>query len=216
MLQRTTITAIFAESIADWRFLVVGEPHNLKVQSRLSVTSFTAAIHAAVDFSRAPTFVHPTLSERFDGLDAEARAWIGQADSCFVASYADEGARTVDVSHRSGRAGFIDVDGDTLTFPDFFGNRFFNTLGNMLVNPSAGLLFIDFATGDLLQLTGRTEVFLDGPEVEAFDGAEKVWRFHVQHAVRRRGALALGGAGRDFSAEAERTSTWEESRQRRR
>ncbi|MDB5979763.1 MAG: regulatory protein LysR substrate-binding protein [Pseudomonas sp.] len=47
--QRTTITAVFAESIADWRFQVAGEAHNVKMPSRLSVTSFTAAIHAAVD-----------------------------------------------------------------------------------------------------------------------------------------------------------------------
>ncbi|MDB6144454.1 MAG: pyridoxamine 5-phosphate oxidase [Pseudomonas sp.] len=168
-----------------------------------------------LEFSRDPRVAVPTVSEHFDGLDAEAQAWITHADSCFVTSYADEGARTVDVSHRGGRPGFIDVDGDTLTFPDFFGNRFFNTLGNMLVNPRAGVLFIDFATGDVLQLTGRTEVFLDGPEVEAFDGAEQVWRLHVQHMVRRRGALALRGTMRDFSMEAERTSTWEESRLRR-
>jgi DNA-binding transcriptional LysR family regulator len=49
LLQRTTITAMVAESIADWRFQIAGEPYNLKMPSRLSVTSFTAAIHAAVD-----------------------------------------------------------------------------------------------------------------------------------------------------------------------
>jgi predicted pyridoxine 5'-phosphate oxidase superfamily flavin-nucleotide-binding protein len=53
------------------------------------------------------------------------------------------------VSHRGGRPGFVRIDGDdTLTVPDFNGNRFFNTLGNLAVHPRAGLLFIDFDNGD--------------------------------------------------------------------
>ena len=60
-------------------------------------------------------------------------------DTFFVASYADDGddaaRRGVDVSHRGGRPGFVQVDGDVLTIPDFAGNFHFNTLGNLLVNP---------------------------------------------------------------------------------
>ena len=60
----------------------------------------------------------------------------------------------VDVSHRGGKPGFVRIDDDkTLTFPDFSGNYHFNTMGNILLNPLAGLLFIDFEQGDLLYLT---------------------------------------------------------------
>ena len=45
-----------------------------------------------------------------------------------------------------------------LVFADYPGNRMFNTLGNLAVYPGAGLLFMDFAAGDLLQLTGRARV----------------------------------------------------------
>ena len=58
------------------------------------------------------------------------------------------------------------------------------TLGNLLVNPRAGVLFIDFASGDLLLLTGTAEVVWDGEELQAFEGAERAWRFHVDSGWR--------------------------------
>ena len=102
-----------------------------------------------------------------------------------------EGGRQVDISHRGGRPGFVRVDGDVLTIPDFSGNRYFNTLGNLAANPRAGLLFIDFERGDTLQLSGPTELVLEGPEVASFEGAERLWRVRARRAVRRPGALAL-------------------------
>ena len=118
-------------------------------------------------------------------LDARARAIVAKADTFFVASYVDRdsGERQVDVSHRGGKAGFVQIGEDgVLTIPDFSGNLFFNTLGNFMVNPRAGLLFVDFTTGDMLQLTGSAEVILSSPEVAAFQGAERLWRFRPEHA----------------------------------
>lgn len=127
-------------------------------------------------------------------LDPAARALIGAVDTFFVASYVDvQGQRAVDVSHRGGPAGFVRVEGNCLTIPDFAGNLHFNTLGNLLLNPRAGLLFIDFHSGELLQLSGRTEIILDGPLVSTFQGAERVWRFTVERLVRRPAALSLRG-----------------------
>jgi len=145
---------------------------------------------------RQLTHVTPTeeiTPERSSELSAEARAWIARADTFFVASYVDlPDGRQVDASHRGGKPGFIDVsDTSVLTIPDFSGNRFFNTLGNLRLNPRAGLLFVDFATGDTLQLTGTTELVLEGPEIDAFDGAQRLWRFRPSLMVLRRGALPL-------------------------
>lgn len=68
-----------------------------------------------------------------------------------------------DVSHRGGKPGFVRVDGDgTLTMPDFIGNSFFNTIGNLLVQPRAGLLCVDFKAGALLYLGVTAEVIWDG------------------------------------------------------
>jgi len=132
--------------------------------------------------------------DRMAALDPAARALIERADTFFVASYAPgwTGSRQVDVSHRGGEAGFVHIDqAGTLTIPDYAGNRFFNTLGNLSVNPRAGLVFIDFDTGDLLQMTGDTEVILDSPEIADFPGAERIWRFRPRRIVRRRGGLPL-------------------------
>lgn len=128
-----------------------------------------------------------------NALDERARQMITAADSFYVASYiVRDGVRQVDVSHRGGKPGFVRIDDDgTLTIPDFSGNLFFNTLGNFLVNPRAGLIFIDFHTGDLLQMTGRSEVVLDAPEIAAFLGAERMWRFHPQRVVQRTAGLPL-------------------------
>lgn len=129
-----------------------------------------------------------------DRLDAYERRIIESADTFFVASYVDRDGegRQVDVSHRGGRPGFVRVDADGgLTVPDFNGNLFFNTLGNFVVNPRAGLLFVDHETGDMLQIAGSVEVTLDSPEIAAFEGAERFWRVTPEKVVLRRDALPL-------------------------
>ncbi|NWC96981.1 MULTISPECIES: pyridoxamine 5'-phosphate oxidase family protein [unclassified Pseudomonas] len=141
--------------------------------------------------------------QRGHSLTEADRAAIRQADTFFVASYVelegDAAKRSVDVSHRGGNTGFVRVDGDVLTIPDFTGNSFFNTLGNVQLNPVAGLLFVDFASGDVLQLAGRAEVILGGAEVATFEGAERLWRVTVEQVVRREAALALRWQFEGFS-----------------
>lgn len=132
--------------------------------------------------------------EDADRLDQRARHMIEKADTLFVASYLDreDGRRQVDVSHRGGKAGFVDIDANgVLSIPDFNGNGFFNTLGNILKNPSCGLLLVDFETGDMLQMTGEGSVVLDGPEVKAFQGAERLLRFRPFHVVYRASAFPV-------------------------
>ncbi len=81
---------------------------------------------------------------------SKALAQIARSDTLFVASAAGGENGGVDMSHRGGLPGFVKVEGDVLTIPDFRGNRFFNTLGNLQTDPRAALLFVDFETGDLL------------------------------------------------------------------
>lgn len=169
----------------------------------------------AVEFSRNPDERVLIDCAPLSGLDAEARAMMGAADTFFVASYApttsDPSVEGVDVSHRGGRPGFVKVDGDTLTIPDFTGNFHFNTLGNFLINPKAGVTFVDFATGDLLMLTGRTEMIWDGPEVESFRGAERAWRFVVTSGRRLRNALPIRWTFEEFSPNTLITGDWVEA-----
>lgn len=149
------------------------------------------------------------LSERSDSLDERAQSLIRNADTFFVASYVDtDGERSVDVSHRGGNPGFVRVEGDVLTIPDFAGNLFFNTLGNLQVNPVAGLLFIDFESGDVLQVAGRTTLILDGPQVAQFEGAQRLWMLTVEHVVKRPAALALRWQFAEFSPFTLGTGRW--------
>ncbi len=125
--------------------------------------------------------------------DPRVRELIGEADTFFVASYVEDAdGRHVDASHRGGKPGFVRINDDgSLTIPDFAGNLHFNTLGNFLLNPRAGLVFPDFETGNLLQLTGDAEVILESAEIDAFQGAERLWIFRPRRVVLRRSALPL-------------------------
>lgn len=151
----------------------------------------------------------------FTALDDRAAAMIRSADTLFVASFAGdqiEGrAGGVDVSHRGGRPGFVKVDGDRLTIPDYAGNFHFNTFGNFLLNPKAGLLFVDFETGDVLMLTGRVELIWDGPEVTSFRGAERAWSFTLDHGLLFENTLAWRFAFEDYSPNTLLTGDWQEA-----
>jgi predicted pyridoxine 5'-phosphate oxidase superfamily flavin-nucleotide-binding protein len=158
-----------------------------------------------------PSGEAPLILER---LDAQSRRLIAAADTFFVSTYVDleDGQRQVDVSHRGGRAGFVRGDETgLLTIPDFAGNLFFNTLGNIVANGRAGLVFVDFETGELLHLSGDAEVVLDSPEIATFKGAERLWRFMPRRIVRRPDALPLRWAlaAEGMSPHSLMTGSWE-------
>lgn len=162
--------------------------------------------------TRQPTAVArtPQSVETFDGLDDGAHAAVAAADTFFVASRSRPEAGSdggLDMSHRGGRPGFVGVHGNTLAIPDFRGNRFFNTLGNLLGDPRAGLLFVDFASGDLLQLQGRAEIAWT-PANAGPDGAERLWRVRVERGWRRRGAFPFAWAFGDYAPTTLKTGVW--------
>lgn len=150
--------------------------------------------------------------------DPLARRLITTADSFYIATYVErDGERQVDASHRGGKPGFVRMDEDgTLTIPDFSGNLFFNTLGNILLNPRAGLIFVDFKTGDLLQMTGSAQVLLDDPEIAAFQGAERLLRFKPQRVVYRQAAIPLRWKDQSAgdSPNSLMTGSWEQAAER--
>jgi len=153
---------------------------------------------------------------RGDRLDAAARALIERSDTFFIATIHADGsgdaATGADVSHRGGRPGFVRVEDDhTLSFPDFSGNLHFNTIGNILLNPKAGLLFFDFERGDLLYLTGSAEVVWQGEEVRAFVGAERLLRVRVDETIRVEGSLPLRFAFGEFSPSLDGTGSWRQA-----
>jgi predicted pyridoxine 5'-phosphate oxidase superfamily flavin-nucleotide-binding protein len=140
-------------------------------------------------------------AEALSTLDDAARRVIETADTLFVASRSRPGIDRdggLDVSHRGGRPGFVAVRGDTLIVPDFQGNRFFNTLGNLLGDHRAGLLFIDFASGDLLQLQGTVTIDWSASDT-VVTGAERSWRIAIERGWRRPGALPFDWTFSDYA-----------------
>jgi uncharacterized protein len=149
-------------------------------------------------FGNCPKYIHPreamyvggssgvTVSE---GFGERERALVSAADTFFIASAHPEAAAArershgVDVSHRGGPPGFaLFTDERTFIVPDYRGNNFYNTLGNLRLQPAAGLLFVDVQHGHVLQLHALTEL-LDGPHPAG--GSEhtgRVVRFRVEHA----------------------------------
>lgn len=131
----------------------------------------------------------PRRAEELPILDDAARALVARADTLFIASAHRSG---VDVSHRGGEPGFVELlDRDTLLLPDYVGNFFFNTLGNLVLEPRAGLLFIDHANGDLLHVAAHAEILWDGPAVRARAGAQRVLRLAIRQASRLPGGLPM-------------------------
>ncbi|HEY8023333.1 MAG TPA: pyridoxamine 5'-phosphate oxidase family protein [Burkholderiaceae bacterium] len=183
------------------------------------------SLHVEQAFGNCPKYIRNRSLHRSEiaaperthlfGLDAVARRMIEQADTFFIASAFRDGIEGrvpfhgVDVSHRGGKQGFVHVSEDgTLTVPDFVGNYQFRTIGNLLSEPRAGLLFPDFTGGGMLYVAVTSEVLWDGPEVDAFAGAERLLRFRVHEMIRLENAMPLRFEDGQASTFLEGTGSW--------
>ena len=145
---------------------------------------------------RADTGAPAPVATRGSSLSHAQRRLIQRADTFFIATgFRGEGEDPtfgMDASHRGGAPGFVQASSPReLVFPDYAGNNHFNTLGNLVMDPRAGLLFVDFERGDLLQLTGRARIDWNSPDVEHAPGARRLVRFEVAEWVSIEGALPL-------------------------
>lgn len=105
-----------------------GTPGERDVQSRMGTQT------------RANNFYERNFS---DTLSDKMVELIGRQEMVFVATADADG--NCDCSPRFGSAGFVIVlDEKTLAYPEYRGNGVFASLGNIVENPHAGLVFIDF------------------------------------------------------------------------
>ena len=195
------------------------------VVARLGMEGFEVEVRQS--FGNCPKYIQARQAEftqvrhpapaavRSAGLDQQAQALISAADTFYIATAhpaaaaGRDRAHGVDVSHRGGKPGFVRVNDDaTLTVPDFTGNNFFNTLGNLLLNPRAGLLFADYANGDLLHLAVDTQVVEDAHEVTVFAGAQRLLRLRVRETLLLPGALPLSWSPVEVSPYLAATGHW--------
>ena len=152
-------------------------------------------------YSNCPKYIHPREASLARGADAAGgtverasaltppqAARLAAADTLFLASrHPSAGA---DVSHRGGDPGFARVAApDRLLIPDYAGNTMFNTLGNLVADPRAGVLVWDFETGDTLQLAGRAAIVWHSDSLSSYPGAQRLVEFAIDAVVERVGAI---------------------------
>jgi predicted pyridoxine 5'-phosphate oxidase superfamily flavin-nucleotide-binding protein len=166
-------------------------------------------VHVDQSFGNCPRHIHPRTprafarqapSQRVEGaaLSEAALGLVRHADTFFIATSSGKAAvqaraRGVDVSHRGGPKGFVRatmLDGATvLTVPDYDGNYFFNTLGNLELHPYAGLLFVDFEHGTMLHLTTSARVLFE--RAQGGENEARAMELTVRRGVLLEGALPL-------------------------
>jgi predicted pyridoxine 5'-phosphate oxidase superfamily flavin-nucleotide-binding protein len=109
-------------------------------------------------------------------FSADDKAFIESAIYFFIAT-ADADGRP-DCSFKGGPAGFVQVTGpDEIAFPDYDGNGMFKSLGNVVVNPHVGLLFIALHDKPKrLRVNGTARITRDDPLLSRATGAQLIVR----------------------------------------
>lgn len=168
-----------------------------------------------LDFSQSSEFTDSLNSYHLNNkLDSYSKSLIETSNTFFIASrsqhFDSEWSSGLDVSHRGGKPGFVSVSDNTLLFPDFSGNRFFNTLGNIESDGRVGLVFTDFTMGDALFLTGTARVIWDPVQAERFQGAQRLVEVEVSQYLLLKDYLPMRGQVVEYSPMLNNTATWTE------
>ena len=131
-------------------------------------------------------------------LSVEQQRAIALADTFFIGSFSP--GHGADANHRGGRPGFVSVtDSRSLAWPDYVGNSFYMTLGNMALNPRCGLAFMDWTTGTTVQLTGTGRIDWSRERAETLPGALRTIEFHIERIVQIDNASPLSWTLHSYS-----------------
>lgn len=149
--------------------------------------------------------------------DPAVRRIVESADTFFIASRAasplEGGSAGVDASHRGGRPGFLGINDDgSLSFPDFSGNRMFNTLGNIESDGRVALFVPDFETGEAVVLTGRASIDWSAGRAGAFTGAERIVDVVPEEVWHATATLPVTATLAEQWPALDATGTWDEVR----
>ncbi|MFD6890443.1 pyridoxamine 5'-phosphate oxidase family protein [Streptomyces sp. NPDC059957] len=131
-------------------------------------------------------------------LSAAQQQTVREADTFFVATASDTG--DADASHRGGNPGFVQVLSPTLLrWPDYIGNAMFLTLGNLALNPAAGIIFPNWSTGSALYVSGTAHTVWDAEERSLVPGAQRLVEFSVTDVREISAASTLRWSGPGYS-----------------
>jgi predicted pyridoxine 5'-phosphate oxidase superfamily flavin-nucleotide-binding protein len=114
-----------------------------------------------------------------DTIDDSDRAFIHARDMFFLATADADGRPTC--SYKGGEPGFVRVlDERTVAFPNYDGNGMYLSMGNALINPHVGMLFIDFEHGHRMRLEGEASIDMDDPLIAEYPEAQFVVRVRAR------------------------------------
>lgn len=117
-----------------------------------------------------------TVHQQFTDGDRE---FVERSPMFFLATTDPDG--WPDVSYKGGLPGFVHILGpSTLAFPSYDGNGMFRSLGNILLNPRVGMLFIDFERPDRMRINGTATLHHDDPLLDQLPGAALMVRVEVE------------------------------------
>ncbi|KAI1095656.1 hypothetical protein F5B19DRAFT_440508 [Rostrohypoxylon terebratum] len=145
----------------------------------------------------------PRLASEGSGipLPKDAVDVIQKADLFFIAS--KHGSESMDTNHRGGAPGFVRIlrneeegregGGLSIVYPEYSGNRLYQTLGNLQLDPYAGLAFPDFDTGDVVYVTGRTTILVGEKAADMMPRQKLAVRIDVTEARFVKEGLAFRG-----------------------
>ncbi|KAJ4393431.1 hypothetical protein N0V93_002641 [Gnomoniopsis smithogilvyi] len=144
----------------------------------------------------------PRLISDMLPISSEALALLDAADLFFLSS--TDGS-TMDTNHRGGPPGFVRVisndtqNGTQLIYPEYSGNRLYQTLGNLYVRPLVGICVPDFGTGDVLYLTGDAKILVGSDAARLLPHTKLAVKINVTAARFVRDGLPFRGDVVDFS-----------------
>ena len=137
------------------------------------------ALQDAFDSRRMADRMSPSIRPR---IKNDQREFIERCDMFFIASSDAEGRPQC--NYKGGEPGFVRVlDHTTIAFPNYDGNGMFLTLGNALVNPHVGLLFINFEERRRLRLNGVASFDRDDPLLAEYPEAQLIVRVHIEQVL---------------------------------
>ncbi|KAF1925071.1 uncharacterized protein M421DRAFT_70768 [Didymella exigua CBS 183.55] len=110
-----------------------------------------------------PALLAPSVLSSGPSLSPEAASLVERADMLFLST---SGGADMDTNHRGGAPGFIrTISASRIVYPEYSGNRLYQSLGNLQLNPLIGVTIPDFETGNVLYTTGRASILI-GPDAE--------------------------------------------------
>lgn len=144
-----------------------------------------------------PALLTPHILSSGPSLSPEARNLVDKADMFFLST---SSGIDMDTNHRGGPPGFIRVlSPSCIIYPEYSGNRLYQSLGNLQLNPLIGVTVPDFETGDVLYTTGTAEVLIGADAERVMPGTNLAVKIdltetqYVKQGLAFRGTLRLDG-----------------------